>query len=330
MSSCDTGAGKPPQFNKRQEGEMAATKATEIKGSGHPILDKTICLVIHRGKWGIHRKASMGKVTVKANKDLLSLSKKLVDSKEYTAIESLYRDVRVFLEGLALPSMFKNGSYAIPIPLVEPVEEKMQAFKAELEPLVAAFLAVYPAKKNEIAAALGDLYDPRDYPSVARVAEKFYMDWSYVDYGVPGRLRAIKASIFEAEREKMAAKLTSAVDDARQALRGGMLTLVEHMADRLAAPDVKDGKTKKKIFRNTLVDHMSAFLNVFEMRNVTDDAELAKLVKQARGLLQGVDAKVLRDDDLTRQKLADGFAKIKATLEPITVEKGTRQIDLDD
>ena len=75
---------------------------------------------------------------------------------------------------------------------------------------------------------------------------------------------------------------------------------------------------------------MHSFLNTFALQNVTDDAELAGLVSKARQLVDGVDATTLRSDDLVRKSVAEGFAELRAQLDKLIVERGTREITFDE
>jgi phage tail tube protein FII len=116
-------------------------------------------------------------------------------------------------------------------------------------------------------------------------------------------------------------------------MRAEMAELVAHMADKLKP----DAKGKPKIFRDTIVGNgeksygnITDFLATFEARNVTDDKELAALVKQAKGLLKGVDADSLRDDEKTKARVAKGMQAIKSTLDGMVTEKPNRSFQFED
>ena len=302
------------------------TKEQAIRRPLPNIDERSVCIAVVRGKFGNSKKASTGQITVDADKTMLALSKRLLNSPELRDIEQLDRQIQEYLTNLCLPSLFKNGVYRLPIPLVEQVEQALIEFKTRRELLVEKFVAAYPAAVREVRAQLQTLYDPRDYPSLESVRAQFRFEWQYITTGVPGQLRAINAALFEQEREKASAKLRDAAEECRQVLRAGMLETVKHMAERLKPAE--DGK--KKVFRNSLVENINAFLRTFEMRDVTDDAELAGLVKKARDLMNGVDPDTLRDDELIRQKVQAEFTVIQASLEPLVVERGTRSIELED
>jgi hypothetical protein len=67
--------------------------------------------------------------------------------------------------------------------------------------------------------------------------------------------------------------MTEAVTEVQSVMRTAMADLVRHMHDRLQ--DGPDGKPAR--FHQTTVSKLVAFLDSFEFRNVTDDAELEEL-----------------------------------------------------
>ena len=298
------------------------------QANGQPlrsIMDRAICLVIEFGGFGLSRKASTGSIVVNADKAMLALSKKLLKSKEHGAIVSLDLSIKKYLKQIALPSPMRNGTHLIPIPLVEEVERKLQAWRNERADLVEVFLAVYPQQLQDVQAELRDLYNPTDYPSCADLRGRYRLEWQYVDFGVPGKLKAISARLFEAERDKAATKLNEAAVEIKQALRTAFADLVSKMAQALGTTE--DGK--RRALRQSTLDNLAGFMQIFEMRNIADDAELAALVKTARELMAGKDREILKDDDV-RQQIAQGFGTMADKLDTMIIDRGTRAIQLDD
>lgn len=290
------------------------------------IMDRAICLVIEFGGFGLKRSAAKDAVRVNADDKMWGVSKKLLDSKEHTAIVSLDLQIKRYLKELGLPSPLKSGTHLIPIPLVEDVEQKLQAWRNDRAALVEAFLSVYMEQVRSVREGLRDLYDARDYPSCEALRERYRLTWQYVDYGTPGKLKAISARIFEAEREKQAVKLSEAADEIRQALRSSFADLVTRMASALGP--AADGK--RRVLQQRTIDNLAGFMQIFEMRNIADDTELAALVAQARDLMAGKDREILKSDTDLRARIGEGFAAMAGTLETMVVDRGTRAIALDD
>lgn len=290
------------------------------------ILDQSLRLVIRFSRFGNRRKAGMGAVTVNAEKGLLALSKKLLASKEYAAIVAHDLDTKRWLQSVSLPFPSENGSYLIPLPMVTPVNDELTARQAKREELIDAFVTVYPDQAAAMEAELRDLYNAGDYPSVAVLRAKFLMEWNYLEYGVAGKLKTIDAKLFEAEREKLAGKVQSAAAEIQQALRAGMLDLVAHLSERLQPAEAG---AKKKAFHATAITNLQQFLDTFDVRNLTNDAELKQLVEQARTLISGVDATQVRENEGLREALAQGFSNITAAVDALVVTEKTRKIQIE-
>lgn len=309
--------------------EQATDAATAVASPARPtasIMDRTVCIAIERSRFGNSCKVSKQFVATTADKALVSLSKRLLVSDELKAITALDRKAAKFLAAICLPSMFRNGVYLIPIPLVEMVEKFLGEFVVERRAAVDTFVEAYPALISAVEAKLGDMFDANDYPTSADLRESFSFEWQYVSFGVPGSLASIRAGLFEAEREKHARKLQEAVDACRQALRGEFAEAVKHMSERLKPGE--DGK--RKVFKAASVERLQSFIAMFDVRNVADYDDLAKLVDQARALTVGMDPELLRSDDLVRERIAEGLANITASLETMGVDRHTRAIDLGD
>jgi hypothetical protein len=117
-----------------------------------------------------------------------------------------------------------------------------------------------------------------------------------------------------------------ASEEVRQALRVGLADLVDRMVERLDT----NGDSKPKVFRDTLVTNLSEFIESFAPRNITDDAELGRLVDRCRGVLDGVDADALRASTAVRSKVRDGMARVQVALDSMVIDRPARRIVLEE
>jgi hypothetical protein len=293
-----------------------------VHDPGLDLAKKTVCIKLRLSTMGNTRKVSTSQIEADADKDLLRVSKHLLDSAELKAIGRFDGEIRRFLYNLCLP--FEIGIHLLPIGALETVEERLRKFVTDRQSLVAAFLAVYPSLCQDAARRLRGLYNPADYPPAEEVAREFGLSWQYVSFGVPDQLKGISQEVWEQERDKAARRMAEASSEIQQVLRQSMADLVAHMAERLK--DGADGKPRK--FKQSTVSNLVEFLSNFSFRNVTDDRQLQDLVGRARELLQGVAADDLRTNSGLRARVQQGMSALAVDLDGMLVKAGARRMRL--
>jgi|CXWL01.1.fsa_nt_gi hypothetical protein len=301
------------------------------------LLSKAVIISFKTGRFGNNRKVRRSQLTISAvdldggedkpvDKDVLKVSKELLDSKELQAIGSFDQKTRGKLLTYCLPSYVDEGYYFLPISLIETVDAFLATAKAERRYLVNGFMAVYPGKKGSARYRLGPLFRERDYPGEDEVRATFTWSVRYISFSVPGSLRDISMSLFLQEKERQERMWEEATVEVRVALRESMAGLVEHAISKLSLRP----NGKPQIFRDSMVKNMAEFLDLFDKRNLTNDGDLAALVGQAKQLMAGVDPVTLRNNLGTRERVKAGFEGIKATMDTMLIDRPVRQIDLDD
>lgn len=290
-----------------------------IRDPGIDLARKTVCIKVRLSTMGNTRKVSTSQIEADADKDLLRVSKHLLDSAELKAIGRFDGEIRRYLYNICLP--FEIGIHLLPVAALEVVEQRLRQFRTDRENLVQAFLAVYPNLCLDASKRLRGLYNPADYPPAEDVARQFGFSWQYVSFGVPEQLRGISQEVWEQEREKAAQRMAEASSEIQLVLRESMAKLVQHMADRLK--DGPDGKPLR--FKESTVSNLVEFLENFEFRNVADDQELQALVVQARSLLQGVGSEDLRTTADLRAKVQEGMSTLAAQLDTLVTRSGGRK-----
>lgn len=322
----EAAAVEPPPQALLPAFELTAQRTTTLQERAGLVVAKTICVNVERSKFGNTRKASTDAVTVKSDKALLSLTKRLLASEELDAIGKLDSKIAKELKVRALPSKFKGGIHLIPIGLVREIHDMLTGFAAERAALVATAVEKYPQRVEETKARLDVLGDAGDYPTTQEFAESFALTWEFVTFDTPARLREIDLAIFQDAQERATARLSVVANECEQAMRAGMVGLVNRMVERLTPNE--DGTPK--VFKRSMVDNMNEFLRTFEMRNATDDAQLAQLVQRAREVMAGVDPKGLRQNEALRDAVAGQFQQLQQAMAGFVVEGQTRAIAIDD
>jgi hypothetical protein len=333
----ETGLDIPEQqsqaVSKRAKEPLQMAAKTVIRGGD--LAERTVIIKVEMGKAGSSRQASTEKVEVNADKLLLRLRKVLLDCPEFLAVKNLDTRVRRYLDDTCLPCD-EVGRRFLPIELIERVDGCLQEFAAERAGLVDVFMARYEGTDGQGAGLpeimivrLGEcgyvtshLSAIRDFPPAAIIRAKFYLGWSYVAYGVPDKLKAVSAQIWKKERDKAAGAIASAQAEITDALRAGFLKLVSHMRQILEpGPD-----GKPKTFHESSIGKLREFLEIGDLRNVTDDAALRDVMAKARALLAGgLTGEDLRAKPDLRAIMRAEFEVIEKKLDGLVINKGTRR-----
>lgn len=298
----------------------------EAETAASSLTAKTVCLQLRLGGLGTRQRVDAEEVEVDADKDMLHVSKDILQSMELKAVRRQAAEIRAYVRAMALPSILRGGIYLLPVTLIPGIEARLEEMRAVRKGLVQKFVDAYPQLVVEAKERLRDLFNEGDYPVAGRVKGAFTMDVRYLTFGTPSQLKEISADLWAREQKKAERAWEVASVEITNLLRAEFQKLVNHMVERLT-PDA-DGKPK--VFRGTLVANFAQYMESFNPRNVTNDTELAKLVDQARDLLNGIDAQTLRDNDSLRGQTGEAFAGIKATLDTMVVDKPKRLISLDD
>lgn len=290
--------------------------------------DRTILLSLNVSVLGVRRKVSTDAVEVQADKNLLSVSKKLLECDEFNAVNTVVRELKAYLRKRSIPgvSFVKGGIYPVPAIAIEDIDQRVQAFILLFAGRVARFCEVYEARASECRDRLGVLGDLTEYPPAEKVKQSFGITYEYITLGPPSKLAKISPELFQREKAKLAATLQGAADQAQQAMRQLFSEIINHITERLTPGP--DGKKKK--FNATMVGNFKEFLATFKDRNITEDATLEALVTQAQNILAGKDVKELRKDDATRDSVQKGMTAIKTALDGMLTSQVSRQITLDD
>lgn len=298
--------------------------------------EDTLALVFSVQKWGISRTGNLkallkkreeqsGPLTAQERDQAYRLSKQLIDSPEYDAIDKYLYTTKQWIKARSVPSFFQEGCFLLREVMVEPVEAYLAERRPGLDALISAFQDAYPGQVATARALLepDGQFNIGDYPATESLPSKFGWTRRWIEFRTPDRLPAAVRAQQIAEMENM---WSEAAESVTLALREAFKSLVSHAVEKLTpGPD-----GKKKVFRDSLVSNISEFLETFQNRNVTNDTELARLVEKARAVMTGVsDAQVLRDNESVREAIRLQFARMSGELETMVAVRPGRRFKLD-
>lgn len=268
-------------------------------------------------KWGIKRKADLSAVQTNVDKDLLGLSKTIIESKEYDAISTFLYETKRWCLDRCMSSYMQKGLFIVLLTEVEAFDKYLTEAQAKLrDDLVPAFLAVYD-DQVDVARRLKNLYDEADYPSLESLPSMFSIDWSWTALKVPDNL---PEDVKEREIEKMKNTVAAVQDEITATLRQAFAELVEHAVEKLKPGEV--GKPKRIV---NFTAQFEKFFETFASKNLMEDGELATVVEDARKLLEGLDPKSFKKDLGLKSRLVSSFEKIQKKVDTLVVEAPSRR-----
>lgn len=299
------------------------------------LFSRCVAFSLNHKRWGILRKIKEeeandptpivvpGTMSIEAKKERIKKHKLLIVAPEYDQVISFQGETKRQIEGMSVPSFFKKGIQLVGNDVVMQAEEYLEGRVSKMRELVMKLAEVYPAAIKQSEIDLGKYWDPSQYPPVNVMVTLFQCAWNWMAFGVPDSL---PKQLFEAEKQKAEATWKDAEQQIILALREGFQQVVSRMTERLQY----DQKGEKKVFRDSLVENMIQFISTFNNRNIVNDTQLAQLVTQAQGIMQGVKVDDLRTNSNVRDQIRQSFVEVKSTVDRMIQEMPVRSFSFDE
>lgn len=252
----------------------------------------------------------------------LSAGKKLLDTSHsaYKAVTSIRGKIASTWKSMSLPFP-EPGVRLVRRDQVEEFTTWMEAYRAELADAVANLDRHYGELKAAAAERLGRLFNASDYPET--LVGLFDVNWDFPSVEPPDYLRELNPALYEAERQRVAARFDEAVQLAESAFLEEFSKLVSHLSERIGGVG-EDGKPK--VFRDSAVGNLGDFFERFRFLNVRSNEQLDELVSQAQQAVRGIGPQDLRDSGDLRQRVASELSQVRSALDGLMVDKPRRRI----
>jgi hypothetical protein len=259
--------------------------------------------------------------TFEASTDLLTASKRLIDTKTpaYRELTLIKSQATGYWRSVTLPYP-QEGIRLIKQSDVAAFEEKMREYKDRLAAAAANLQLEYESLKEAARGKLGALYNPSDYP--ASLEGVFNIAWEYPSVEPPNYLMTFNPELYAQEQSRVHQRFETAVMMAEDAFATRLEELIAHLVERLT--DEPDGT--KKTFKSSAVENFREFYEEFRRMNVRSNAELERLIGQANNLVSGVDVKELRKNNDLRQNLTQQMTEVKQALDNLVTNAPRRRI----
>ena len=188
----------------------------------------------------------------------------------------------------------------------------LRAFSKALPKLVRD----YPTLRADAPAALGTLFNERDYPEADEIESRFAITYEREPLPVSGErivdeLAAPQVAAVVAEYDakvdaKVNAATQAAMDDARQR--------VGAVVREIAATMNKKKGERGYGFKNSKVSNVRRVVSTMRRMNVTDDDEFSGMLDRIDAALSDLNPQTLRDDATARAVVAKSAGEIVADM----------------
>lgn len=321
---------------------MTTATTTATNQQAFTILQRSVCLTLQCHYLGNNRKVKLDDIdlvnntddadpfdgvdvepdaavdkTLATDKEQLHLTKRLVNTKTLRPVKRIQSQAKAYLRAKAIPTprVFGDRSYLVPLGLVEDINDAMTHFTVLLRGEAQILGDRWAAIVAEQAVALGPLFDATQYPTAEDVVNAFSIEWDWVSFAAPDKLETVDTALFEKARTRFEGKMAAAYDEVKVVLRQTLLELTAQVVDALAP--TSDGKPRK--FRDNVLGKLKTFFADFDLRNISDDAELKAITTRLADLTDGLDGAMLKADDLVRDHVRTQMAAATKDLAALVV-----------
>lgn len=240
-------------------------------------------------------------------------------NKAWKDVVSILGDATRYWQSVSVPYP-EDGVRLIRKSSVSEFVDQMAKYRIELASAVVELDAALELIKAERREALGQLFNPADYPET--FADSFDLSWSFPVLEPSEHLKKISPKLYEEERSRVNAEFTKAIAMAEEAFATELKKLLEQVANKIA----NKADTKKAVLDEKVFAKLKTFVDRFKSLNCGSNAELQQLVEQAQGLVGG---SVGSKGKLALEDVASEFGKLSQNVDEVVVIK-SRKVFLQD
>lgn len=250
-----------------------------------------------------------------ATEDAARVNKHLVSKDALKRIVSAVGSLRTQFYEQTLPWK-DNGDRLLTRDMYKVFIEEHARLRDEFNNEVEHFLMVaYPRARDNARVRLGDMFKENDYPEVADLRRKFYVNLDIDAVTVAGDFRVtldqehldtVRRDIEQA----VADRISRAVGDVWERLSDKLTHFHDKMAD------------EKAVFKVSTVEQLQDLVAMIPSLNVTNDPRLTQIAKDVERAIAHIDAPILRKDKAVRAAVADDVKKIMDDMAPFMAAFG--------
>jgi hypothetical protein len=230
------------------------------------------------------------------NKKLLRSAEKL------DGLRTLAGQIRQHFYKITLP-WSDEGYRLLPAHFYFDLTTRMREFEQTFTQQVGEFLGAYPSYIEQVRPELNGLFREEDYPSAAKLREKFGLKLEVLP--IPSG-EDFRVTLSAEEQARVAREID---ENVRQSLQRGTEDLwnrlqgvVTHLVDRLNDPESR--------FHASLVTNVFDLVDLLPRLNVGQDEELNRFAVETRNRLCSFTAQDLKKNDILRAATANNAAAL--------------------
>ena len=287
---------------------------------------RAVYLILDWSSLGTWKRVDTDKVVTKKQKrdDEVRARKRIIDSSAMSEMRSVRYRVKRMLRMYALNSMFRPGVYAIPVEHIEHVDSVLKDAGQKMESVRTNLQKEWPSIIKDAKERLGDLFEAEDYMSAEVAVNELQLNFRYMAVAeTPAILKTIAADVYKDDLERAKKETEKELEAFRLHLRAALLEIVETMRKTLQKPD-----GDRKVFGQRFFKRLDEFMATFQVRNLSDDGELKKVVAELKKVANGTDLATLKTDAPTQKSLDKTLKGINTELEKLVEDGDSRMMDL--
>lgn len=191
----------------------------------------------------------------------------------------------------------QRGPRLLPHLLFQKYLDALSRQKRVAMQLLDEFIADYPVLIAQAKANLGGMANDDDYPTEAELRSKFRIsfDWEPIPSGAS--FKGLPDHTIERLAKALHAKQERMIQAATKAMWDDVKDRVGHLLGRLADPEAR--------FKSSTIENVKELVTLLPGFNLTGDAAVQEIIEDINQMLDGVDAKELRDNLTTRSDVAN-------------------------
>jgi len=271
------------------------------------IQDKSMLVDLTISKWTAtkHDKTVSAEVEMAhAAKDAGRYNKRLIDKAHLAEIDALAGQIRKYHYSRTLPWSDK-GQRLLPSKLFMEYRQEINDLKTKFEKAKTDFLKLYPQLVTDARLRLGTMYQPDDYPDVNKLQSAFDVDLLITPVPDAGDFRVEVDAETQAEIRQ---QITDAVNARQAKAVKDCYTRAREVLQRIAEQCSKENGR----IHDSLMENAQDLVSVLSGLNITEDPAITQMEADIKQLIVPPDS--IRDNPLTRKRLADGAADILAKM----------------